>query len=222
MIFGNDWDIYLKDEMEKPYYRDLRRLLAEEYRNFTVYPPAKDVFRAMKLTPFADTKVVLLGQDPYHGPGQAQGLSFSVDRNMPLPPSLKNIYKELEDDTGICRKEGDLTDWAKQGVLLLNTTLTVRHKQPMSHAKIGWELFTDRVIRLVGEKEDPVVFLLWGGHARSKKKLIERKNHLVIESPHPSPLSAYRGFFGSRCFSRTNDFLTAEGEEPIDWSEHVL
>lgn len=217
MTFSNDWDDLLKEEMEKPYYKDLRRLLIEEYKTQTIYPEAEAIFRAMRLTSFHDTKVLLLGQDPYHGPGQAQGMSFSVPADFPLPPSLVNIYKELKDDLGIIRESGDLTSWAKEGVLLLNTTLTVRRSQPMSHGKIGWEIFTDKVVSLLGERERPMVFLLWGAHARSKKRLIKNPAHRIIESPHPSPLSAYRGFFGSKCFSRTNAYLEAMGEIPVDW-----
>lgn len=217
MTFSNDWDELLKEEMEKPYYKDLRRLLIEEYRTQTIYPEADAIFRAMRLTSFHDTKVLLLGQDPYHGPGQAQGMSFSVPEDFPLPPSLVNIYKELKDDLGITRTSGDLTPWAKEGVLLLNTTLTVRRAQPMSHGKIGWEIFTDKVVELLGEREKPMVFILWGAHARSKKRLVKNPAHRIIESPHPSPLSAYRGFFGSKCFSRTNEYLIAMGDTPVDW-----
>lgn len=222
MEFGNDWDALMAEEMNKPYYLDLRRLLVEEYRNERIRPEAKNVFRAMRLTSYGDTKVVILGQDPYHGPNQAQGLAFSVPDGMKLPPSLVNIYKELKDDVGIERKSGDLTDWAKQGVLLLNTTLTVRERQPMSHGKIGWEIFTDAVIEKIGEKEDPVVFILWGAHARSKKRLIKNKAHLILEAPHPSPLSAYRGFFGSKCFSKADAYLKERGMKAVDWSDHVF
>lgn len=217
MQFGNDWDEIMVEEMQKPYYLDLRRLLLEEYEHQRIFPEAPNIFRAMRLTSFSDTKVVILGQDPYHGPGQAQGLSFSVPKGMKLPPSLVNIYKELEEDLGIKREDGDLTSWAEQGVLLLNTTLTVRSGQPMSHGKIGWEIFTDRVIESIGNKKEPVVFILWGAHARGKKRLIHNKEHLILEAPHPSPLSAYRGFFGCKCFSKTNDYLTKRGLAPIDW-----
>lgn len=217
MQFGNDWDTIMAEEMEKDYYLDLRRLLLEEYAHQRIFPEAHNIFRAMRLTSFGDTKVVILGQDPYHGEGQAQGLSFSVPKGMKLPPSLVNIYKELEDDLGIKRADGDLTPWAKQGVLLLNTTLTVRSGQPLSHGKIGWEIFTDKVIECIGNKKEPVVFILWGAHARGKKRLIHNHEHLILESPHPSPLSAYRGFFGCKCFSKTNDYLRKRGVAPIDW-----
>ncbi|MDY6045109.1 MAG: uracil-DNA glycosylase [Peptoniphilus sp.] len=218
MEFGNDWDEIMAEEMQKPYYLDLRRLLVEEYNTQRIWPEAKNVFRAMRLTSYGDTKVVILGQDPYHGPGQAQGLAFSVPSGMPLPPSLQNIYKELADDLGVVREDGDLTSWAKQGVLLLNTTLTVRERKPMSHGKIGWEIFTDAVISEIGKKEEPVVFILWGAHARSKKRLIRNKEHLVLEAPHPSPLSAYRGFFGCKCFSKADAYLKERGLSPVDWS----
>ncbi|CAC9934142.1 uracil-DNA glycosylase [Aedoeadaptatus coxii] len=217
MQFGNDWDAIMAEEMGKDYYLDLRRLLLKEYAHQRIFPEAQNIFRAMRLTSFGDTKVVILGQDPYHGEGQAQGLSFSVPKGMKLPPSLVNIYKELEEDMGIKREDGDLTPWAKQGVLLLNTTLTVRSGQPLSHGKIGWEIFTDKVIQCIGNKKEPVVFILWGAHARGKKRLIHNKEHLILESPHPSPLSAYRGFFGCKCFSKTNDYLRKRGVAPIDW-----
>lgn len=219
MIFHNDWDDLLAREMELPYYQDLRRLLAEEYKTQTIFPKREEVMAALRLTSYEATRVVILGQDPYHGVGQAEGLAFSVKKNIPLPPSLKNIYKELEDDLGCDTSQwvGSLIPWAKQGVLLLNTTLTVRQGQAASHSKIGWEFFTDAILRLINEKEDPVVYILWGGHARSKKRFLNNPNHLVIESPHPSPLSAYRGFFTSKPFSRTNEFLRAKGQATIDW-----
>lgn len=219
-IFTNDWGPLLKEEMEKPYYQDLRRLLVEEYKNFTIYPQAQDIFRAFHLSSYGDTRVVILGQDPYHGQGQAHGLAFSVQAPTPAPPSLQNIFKELGEDLGIqrTRAQGDLSAWASQGVLLLNTTLTVREAKPMSHSKIGWEFFTDKVISLLGQKDQAMVFILWGAHARSKKKFIKNKNHLIIEGPHPSPLSAYRGFFGSKPFSKTNKYLEEKGQAPIDWA----
>lgn len=219
MIFHNDWDDLLARETELPYYQDLRRLLAEEYKTQTIFPKREEVMAALRLTSYEATRVVILGQDPYHGVGQAEGLAFSVKKNIPLPPSLKNIYKELEDDLGCDTSQwvGSLIPWAKQGVLLLNTTLTVRQGQAASHSKIGWEFFTDAILRLINEKEDPVVYILWGGHARSKKRFLNNPNHLVIESPHPSPLSAYRGFFTSKPFSRTNEFLRAKGQATIDW-----
>lgn len=215
-ILKGKWQELLKDEFEKPYYLELRKLLIAEYRNFDIYPPAEDIFNAFKYTPYEKVKVVILGQDPYHNPGQAHGLAFSVRENVEQPPSLKNIFKELHDDLG-CEipKTGSLIPWAKEGVMLLNTTLTVRRNDPMSHSKIGWEIFTDRVIELLDQKKEPVVFILWGGHARSKKKLI--KNHFVVESAHPSPLSAYRGFFGSKPFSKTNNYLKSQGLEPVNW-----
>ncbi|MDO5713384.1 MAG: uracil-DNA glycosylase [Tissierellia bacterium] len=218
-IFDNDWQPLLKEEMEKPYYQELRKLLVEEYKNYRIFPDMYHIFQALHITSYKDVKVVILGQDPYHGPGQAHGMAFSVRPGVPLPPSLQNIYKELQDDLGILpAKTGYLLSWAKEGVLLLNTTLTVRQKSPMSHSKIGWEIFTDTIISMIDQKEDPVVFILWGGHARSKKKLLHNPNHLVIESPHPSPLSAYRGFFGSKPFSKTNEFLVEHGRDPINWN----
>ena len=217
-IFKNDWQDLLAGEMEKPYYQALRKLLVEEYKNYTIYPPMGDIFNALHTSSYEKTKVVILGQDPYHGPGQAHGMAFSVKPGVALPPSLKNIYQELEEDLGIPpAKSGYLMDWARQGVLLLNTTLTVRAHNPMSHSKIGWEMFTDHIISLLAQKESPVVFILWGGHARSKNHLIQGENNLILESVHPSPLSAYRGFFGSRPFSKTNDFLQEAGLDPIDW-----
>lgn len=219
MIFNNDWDKLLEEEMKQPYYQDLRRLLSQEYQSQIIYPKKEEVMAALRLTSYEDTRVVILGQDPYHGAGQAEGLAFSVKKNIPLPPSLRNIYKELQDDIGCDTSHflGSLIPWAKQGVLLLNTTLTVRQGQAASHSKIGWEFFTDAILRLLNEKNEPVVFILWGAHARSKKRFLNNPNHLVIESVHPSPLSAYRGFFGSKPFSKTNAFLSSKGEEPIDW-----
>ena len=220
---GNDWDSLLKDEWEKPYYKALRSFLLEEYRNGTVYPPADEIFTALKLTPYSDVKVVILGQDPYHEPGQAEGLAFSVAPGVPLPPSLVNIFKELEDDLGIkAGTSGSLRPWAEKGVLLLNTVLTVRAHQADSHKGRGWEQLTDRIIELLAERERPMVFVLWGAKAIAKKDLILRASaqprHLVITAPHPSPLSAYRGFFGGRYFSRCNYFLEDNDTEPVDWS----
>ncbi len=219
---GNDWDQLLKDEWEKPYYKALRSFLIEEYKNDTVYPPADEIFTALKLTPYEDVKVVILGQDPYHEPGQAEGLAFSVAPGIPLPPSLVNIFKELEDDTGIkAGVSGSLRPWAEKGVLLLNTVLTVRAHQADSHKGRGWEQLTDRIIELLAERERPMVFVLWGAKAIAKKDLIERASrrprHLIITAPHPSPLSAYRGFFGGRYFSRCNYFLQDNEMQPIDW-----
>ena len=219
---GNDWDELLKDEWDKPYYKSLRSFLIDEYKTETVYPPAEDIYMALKLTPFSDVKVVILGQDPYHEPGQAEGLAFSVREGVPKPPSLVNIFKELEEDTGIVAGEsGSLRPWAEQGVLLLNTVLTVRAHQAGSHRGAGWEQFTDRLIELLAARNLPMVFVLWGANAISKKDLIMEHGagrHLIITAPHPSPLSAYRGFFGGRYFSRCNYFLTDNGIEPVDWS----
>ena len=250
---GNDWDNLLKGEWDKPYYQDLREFLREEYRSGTVYPPAEDIFNALRLTPYDSVKAVILGQDPYHEPGQAQGLAFSVPYDVPQPPSLVNIIKELDSDPW--RKSpsgttdpagaslqtvrsnmeaeigqfthshvsGVLVPWTRQGVLLLNTSLTVRAHQAGSHRGKGWEQFTDKVIELLAEREKPMVFILWGSHAGAKNDLIlsaqgAKRRHLIIRAPHPSPLSAYRGFFGGRYFSRCNYFLEDNGIAPIDWS----
>ncbi len=215
---GNDWDELLKDEFEKEYYLKLRAFLMEEYGDKSIYPSMDDIFNALKFSSFKDTKVVILGQDPYHGEGQSHGLSFSVKKGIKIPPSLRNIYKELNSDLGVyIPNNGYLKKWADQGVLLLNTSLTVRDGDANSHSKIGWEVFTDKIIALLNEREKPVVFILWGNNAKSKEKLITNKNHFIIKSVHPSPLSASRGFFGSRPFSRTNEFLKSVGEKPIDW-----
>ena len=214
---GNSWDEILKDEFQKDYYLKLREFLKQEYSTRTIYPDMYNIFNALKKASYEDVKVVILGQDPYHEPGQAQGLCFSVPDGFPLPPSLKNIYQELADDLRIVRRSGCLEDWAEQGVLLLNAVLTVRRGQAGSHAGKGWEIFTDRVIELLNERQDPVIFLLWGGYARKKKALITNPRHYVLEAAHPSPLSAYNGWFGCRHFSRTNDILRSLGKEPIDW-----
>ncbi len=215
---GNEWDSLLKAEFEKDYYRSLRRVLASEYQKHTVYPDMYDIFNALKYTPFHSVKAVILGQDPYHEPNQAHGLSFSVQKGADIPPSLQNIYKELESDLGITPpRHGNLSSWAKEGVLLLNATLTVRRGMANSHASIGWQTFTDRVIALLNESEAPTVFLLWGANARRKKELITDPRHLILESAHPSPLSAFRGFFGSRPFSKINAFLEKNGRSPINW-----
>src|SRR5690625_2967983 len=217
-ILTNDWQLYIADEFSKEYYHNMRHFLKEEYSTKTIYPHMDDIFNALHYTPFANVKVVILGQDPYHGPNQAHGLSFSVKPEVSIPPSLKNIYKELQADIGVpIPNHGSLIHWAKQGVLLLNTVLTVRKKQPNSHKGKGWEHFTNEVIRKVNAKTDPVVFILWGRHAQSKEELITAKHHLVIKSPHPSPFSANKGFFGSQPFSRTNRFLEKAGRTPIDW-----
>lgn len=218
-ILKNDWADYLTGEFAKPYYQQLRQFLIREYRNGTVYPDMYDIFNALHYTPYATVKVCILGQDPYHGPGQAHGLSFSVKPGVPAPPSLQNILKELESDLG-CRPpdHGCLEHWARQGVLLLNTVLTVRQGQAASHRGRGWERFTDRVIEVLNARPEPVVFILWGRHAQAKVPMIDTSRHGVITAPHPSPLSAHSGFFGSRPFSRANAFLQARGIAPIDWA----
>lgn len=219
---GNDWDEIVGEEFKKEYYLSLREFLKKEYFGGVVYPPMEDIFNALKYTPYADARVVILGQDPYHGEGQAHGLCFSVRAGVPKPPSLKNIFKELADEYSMAEPPtGELVGWAKQGVLLLNTTLTVRVGSPMSHKGRGWEELTDSIIRRMNDKERPVVFLLWGGHARSKKALITNPRHLVLECAHPSPLSAYAGFFGCGHFKRANDFLRSHGEAEIDWTRTV-
>ena len=213
-----DWNPLLRSEFDEPYWHELQRFVADERRNGPVFPPADDVFTALHLTPYADVKVVILGQDPYHGAGQAHGLCFSVRRGVTIPPSLRNVYQELRNDLGVpTPSHGNLEDWARRGVLLLNTTLTVRSGQAASHQGKGWERFTDRVISTVNAKTERVVFLLWGAPSRKKKSLVDTSRHTVIESAHPSPLSAHNGFFGSRPFSRTNDALRQAGREPIDW-----
>ena len=215
---GNDWDELLKDYFASEPYQALRTFLAQEYRTHTIYPGMYDIFNALKYTSFADTKVVILGQDPYHGPGQAHGLCFSVKKGVEPPPSLKNIFSELMEDVGIPKPEhGELTCWARQGVLLLNTVLTVREHMPNSHKGKGWEQFTDRVIELLDQKQTPVVFLLWGANARNKAKIVQNPIHIKLEAPHPSPLSAYNGFFGCRHFSKANAWLLKTGQTPIDW-----
>ncbi|MDD3171318.1 MAG: uracil-DNA glycosylase [Bacilli bacterium] len=215
---NNKWDILLKDEFNKEYYKNLRVFLAEEYKNHTIYPSMYDIFNALKLTDFDDVKAVILGQDPYHGENQAHGLSFSVREGIEQPPSLKNIYKEIENDLGIkMSTSGDLTSWAKSGVLLLNTVLTVRANQANSHRGKGWEIFTDKVIELLNAREKPIVFILWGNNAKEKKIKITNPIHLILTAPHPSPLSAYNGFFGCQHFSKTNDFLRKNKIEEINW-----
>lgn len=216
---GNDWDELLRGEFQKEYYLKLRQFLISEYNTHTIYPPMGDIFNALRATPYASVKAVILGQDPYHGAGQAHGMCFSVKKGVQPPPSLVNIFKELNADLGVpIPTHGQLTDWAKNGVLLLNTALTVREGQANSHRGMGWEIFTDRVIELLNEREQSIVFLLWGGNARAKKRLITSPQHLVLECAHPSPLSAYNGFFGCRHFSKTNEFLKANGISPIDWT----
>ncbi|RZV45491.1 MAG: uracil-DNA glycosylase [Acidimicrobiales bacterium] len=214
-----DWNPILREELAKPYWAELQQFVQQERTRHTVFPPHDEVFAALHMTPYAETKVLLLGQDPYHGDGQAHGLSFSVKPGVRIPPSLQNMYKELEDDLGIPAPDhGNLESWARQGVLLLNASLTVRAHHAASHQKHGWETFTDRVISAVNDKPERVVFLLWGNSARKKKALIDTSRHVIIESVHPSPLSAHRGFFGSKPFSRTNAALTEAGLDPIDWS----
>jgi uracil-DNA glycosylase len=213
-----DWNPVLRGEFEKPYWSQLQAFVAAERERHTVYPPAENVFACLHLTPYSDTRVLILGQDPYHGPRQAHGLCFSVGRGVAIPPSLANIYTELRNDVGIePPSHGNLEAWARQGVLLLNATLTVRAGQAASHAGRGWETFTDEVLRAVNGKDHRVVFILWGSHARKKRALVGTSRHPVIESAHPSPLSAHNGFFGSRPFSRTNAALVDAGLEPIDW-----
>lgn len=217
-ILKNDWKDLLDDEFNKEYYQTLRNFLTNEYKTKTIYPDKYDIFNALHFTSYKDIKVVILGQDPYHGPGQAHGLSFSVNPGIKIPPSLLNIYKELNSDLGCyIPNNGYLKKWADQGVLLLNTSLTVRAGEANSHKSIGWEIFTDRIISLVNEKEDPVVFLLWGNNAIKKKNLITNKKHLILTYVHPSPLSASRGFFGSKPFSKINNFLISVNKKPIDW-----
>ena len=214
----NDWLEPLKPEFSKEYYKKLYFMVMDEYKHHLVFPPADDVFNAYALTPLKDVKVVIIGQDPYHNNGQAHGLCFSVRPEVDIPPSLVNIYKELHDDLGCyIPNNGYLVKWAKQGVLLLNTVLTVRAHQANSHRGIGWEEFTDATIRVLNEQDRPIVFILWGAPAQRKKAMLNNPAHLILEAPHPSPLSAYRGFFGSRPFSKTNDFLIKNHLEPIDW-----
>ena len=217
-IFRNDWAELLDDELKEQYYQELRKFLINEYSTKQIFPNMYDIFNALHLTSYADTKVVILGQDPYHEPGQAHGLSFSVLPNVPPPPSLINIFKELHSDLGcFIPNNGCLESWARQGVLLLNAVLTVRAHAANSHRGHGWEMFTDRIIRLLNEHERPLAFILWGNPARRKKGMITNPRHLIIESAHPSPLSANGGFFGSRPFSRVNNFLESVGETPINW-----
>ena len=215
---GNSWDNILKDEFEKEYYQKLRRFLITEYRTRQIYPDMYDIFNALRYTSYEDVKAVIIGQDPYHQPGQAHGLCFSVKKGVRVPPSLVNIFRELNQDTGAdIPEQGCLTDWARSGVLLLNTILTVRRGSPLSHANMGWEILTDRIISLLNEREKPVVFILWGANAKAKKKLITESRHLVLEGAHPSPLGAHRGFWNGRYFSKTNEFLEKNGMKGIDW-----
>ncbi|RGC71783.1 uracil-DNA glycosylase [Lachnospiraceae bacterium AM23-2LB] len=215
---NGDWYEALKGEFKKPYYKKLFDTVNEEYRTRQIFPPANDIFNAFHLTPLKDVKVVILGQDPYHNYGQAHGLCFSVQKGVQVPPSLVNIYQELHDDLGCTiPNHGCLTKWAEQGVLMLNTVLTVRAHQANSHRGIGWEEFTDAAIQVLNTQERPIVFILWGSPAQRKEKMLTNPKHLILKAPHPSPLSAYRGFFGSKPFSQTNAFLEAHGVEPVDW-----
>ena len=218
-MINKKWDELLKKEFQKSYFKKLGVFVKDEYGKKTVFPEYKNIFNALRYTDYDEVKAVILGQDPYHGIGEAHGLSFSVQKGIKRPPSLDNIFKELESDIGVKRTNNDLTDWAKKGVFLLNSIMTVIKDRPLSHKDKGWEIFTDNLIKLLNEREKPVVFILWGSFARSKKALITNKRHYIIESPHPSPLSAYRGFFGSKPFSKTNNFLVTNGIEPIDWGE---
>ena len=218
-MITKQWDEILKEEYQKPYFITLLKTLQVEYRQKEVFPKKSDVFRAMRLTDYDDIKIVILGQDPYHGTGEAEGLSFSVQENIKKPPSLKNIFKELKNDLGYEEpKSGSLVKWAQEGVLLLNAILTVEKDKPLSHKPLGWERFTDEVIKKINEKQTPVVFILWGNYARSKKIYITNPIHYIIESPHPSPFSANNGFFGSKPFSKANKYLTSKGIKPVDFN----
>lgn len=218
-MLNNDWDEVLKIIFESEGFKKFYNIIENEYNTKTIFPPKDYIFNALKLTPYQNVKVVIVGQDPYHGVGEAHGLSFSVQKGIKVPPSLKNIYKELESDLGISPfNEGDLTYWAKQGVLLLNAVLTVEKDKPASHRKLGWERLTDYIIKTLNNKENPVVFILWGNFAKEKKELITNPKHLVLTSAHPSPYSASYGFFGSKPFSKTNDFLVKNNLNPIDWN----
>ena len=216
-MINKKWDVILESEIKKDYFKKLGVFVKDEYNKKIIYPEYKNIFNALRYTDYYKVKVVILGQDPYHGEGEAHGLSFSVREGVKMPPSLLNIFKELESDLGIKRTKTDLTDWAENGVLLLNSIMTVVKDSPLSHKDKGWEIFTDRLIELLGEREEPLVFIFWGSYARSKKVLIKNKKHLIIESVHPSPLSAHRGFFGSKPFSKTNEFLSKNNIEPINW-----
>lgn len=217
-MIGNDWDKILSEEMNEDYFQELIKFLEKEYQEKTIYPKKTEIFKAFRNTSYQDTKVVILGQDPYHGENQAEGLSFSVKEGIQKPPSLQNIFKELNSDLGYnIPTSGSLVPWTKEGVLLLNTVLTVVANHPASHKDLGWEKFTDKVIQKLQEKDQPIVFILWGSFARNKKSLITNPIHYIVESPHPSPFSAYNGFFGSKPFSKTNEFLKSKGLQPINW-----
>ena len=217
-MFNKKWDEVLKDEIKKPYFEKLGIFVKSEYKKKEIYPDYKNIFNALRYTDYDKVKVVIIGQDPYHGPNEAHGLSFSVKQGVKRPPSLNNIFKELYNDLGVKRNNNDLTDWAFQGVFLLNSIMTVVKDMPLSHKDKGWEIFTDNLIRLLNNRDKPIVFILWGSYARSKKKLITNPNHLILESVHPSPFSCYNGFFGSRPFSKTNEFLISKKISPIDFS----
>lgn len=218
-IFGNSWDEILKEETEKEYFKDILKKIDDEYENHTIYPKKENIFNSLKYTDYNDVKVLLLGQDPYHGEGQAHGLAFSVLDGVEPPPSLKNMFKELKADLGeFDYKNGTLIPWAKQGVMLLNTVLTVREGEPNSHKNLGWTTFTDKIISLLNERLDPVIFLLWGANAKEKLPFITNSHHYVLTAPHPSPLSASRGFFGCKHFSKVNTILMRENKEPILWN----
>lgn len=218
MKINNDWDLILKEEFEKEYFKKIESFLDKAYEEKNIYPPRDEIFKSLELSSFEDTNVVILGQDPYYNPGQAEGLSFSVKKGVKLPPSLRNIYKEMNNDLGLePAKNGTLISWARQGVLLLNASLTVEEKKPNSHKTLGWQIFTDKIIALLNERERPLVFILWGNFARSKKALITNSRHLILESAHPSPLSARNGFLGSKPFSKTNEFLKKNNLKVIDW-----
>ena len=216
-MINKGWDIILKDELKKDYFKKLGIFVKTEYKNKQIFPSYQNIFDALRFTDYDDVKVVILGQDPYHGLGEAHGLSFSVKEGISMPPSLQNIFKELYDDLGIKRTKSDLTDWAKEGVLLLNSIMTVEKDKPLSHKGKGWESFTDTVISKLNDRLDPVIFVLWGSYARSKKELITNSRHKIIESVHPSPLSVHRGFFGSKPFSKINTYLKAMNKEQIKW-----
>ena len=216
--FNNSWDDILKDEFERDYYKNIREFLKYEYSHYKIYPNMNNIFDSLKYASYEDVKVVIIGQDPYHEPGQAHGLSFSVQPGIAIPPSLQNIYKELHDDLGCyVPNNGYLVKWAKQGVLLLNNVLTVRAHQANSHKDKGWEEFTDSIIRILNKREKPIVFMFWGACAKTKEKLVTNPNHFILKTVHPSPLSVYRGFFGCKHFSKANELLKQSGEEPIDW-----
>ena len=216
-MINKKWDEVLKEEIKKDYFKKLGIFVKNEYKNKTIFPPYKNIFDALRFTDYDDVKIVILGQDPYHGLGEAHGLSFSVKEEIKMPPSLLNIFKELYSDLGIKRTKTDLTDWSKEGILLLNSIMTVEKDKPLSHKNKGWEIFTDNIIKKLNEREDPIIFIFWGNFARSKKNLITNKRHKIIESAHPSPLSASRGFFGSKPFSKSNNFLKQMGKEEIKW-----